>query len=338
MISTRNYSIDALKAFGIVCIVIAHNDYTLLGNYLYSFHIPLFFLVSGIFFEKKNSFIILFKKRFVSLMVPYFSMATLLYLFWWAVGRKFGESATMELSAVKNFIGIFYAQGGHRFMNWGIPLWFLPCLFLVTLAYHFIASFKKTILIPILIVSAGVAYIMSRYLPFHLPWSLDIVFAAIVFFGIGNMSRNFVFRIIDKNYNHVYRIGLMLTALILNVLFFILNDTIDISKAIYHNLGYTIVSGVAGTLFFLLLFCYLPYYKMVAYIGKNTLLIMGFHLRAMTIIKAIQLFIFHTTLEMTTPLSIVYAVVQIAMLVPLIWLINRYLPFIAGKSIGFKNT
>ncbi len=70
----------------------------------------------------------------------------------------------------------------------------------------------------------------------------------------------------------------------------------------------------------------------------NTLLIMAFHLRAMTFIKLVQIYIMNLEFNMTTFLSILYSIIQLALLIPLIWLINKYLPLIAGKGIQVKNT
>ena len=42
--------IDTLKAIGIILVVIGHND-TILTKYIYSFHMPLFFFLSGITFN-----------------------------------------------------------------------------------------------------------------------------------------------------------------------------------------------------------------------------------------------------------------------------------------------
>ena len=82
----RLHWIDALKGFGIILVVFAH--YTLpvaLDTYIFSFHMPLFFFVSGFLFnivkytESATNFV---KGRFRSLIIPYFAFAVLTLLFY----------------------------------------------------------------------------------------------------------------------------------------------------------------------------------------------------------------------------------------------------------------
>lgn len=51
----RNDNLDVLKGLGILLVVIGHSEYVLRGkgelfNLIYSVHMPLFFLISGVFF------------------------------------------------------------------------------------------------------------------------------------------------------------------------------------------------------------------------------------------------------------------------------------------------
>lgn len=55
----RNASIDIAKGIGIILVVFAHMNYTQpYQNIIYGFHMPLFFIISGILFfpEKYGSF------------------------------------------------------------------------------------------------------------------------------------------------------------------------------------------------------------------------------------------------------------------------------------------
>lgn len=336
----RLYNIDALKAFGIFCIILGHNNYAQTGNYVYSFHIPLFFFVSGLMFdlERYNSLIHFIKRRFQNILIPYFLISFLLYIFWFFAGRKFGSSTQMDLSPLKNFIGIFYAQGGNEYMDWGIPMWFLPCLFLVSVLYYLLAKCRKEIIVLALLFSGIAGNFLPKLIVSHLPWSIDIVFTAILFYGTGHLLRNFLLYDLLENRISKKTISILLLALTMNIVFFYLNGRIDISKGIYNNYFYMYLSGVGGTIFYLLIMNYIPNIKLVSFIGINTLLIMAFHLRAMTIIKFIQIYILHLEFNMTDFLSFFYSLVQLALLIPFIWIINKYLPLLNGKGISVKKT
>ena len=88
----RNSSFDITKGIGIILVIIGHTMSPIMsGNkamekfysILYIFHMPLFFLLSGLVSRKliggiSNQFILkadLIKQRAVRLMIPYFSWA-----------------------------------------------------------------------------------------------------------------------------------------------------------------------------------------------------------------------------------------------------------------------
>ena len=72
-ISKRKNYIDIAKGLGIICIVIGHalTKGTLLRRWVFTFHVPLFFIVAGLTFVPKNSRGYI-KTRFKRLMVPYY--------------------------------------------------------------------------------------------------------------------------------------------------------------------------------------------------------------------------------------------------------------------------
>ena len=58
-ISKRIEYIDIARGIGILLVVMGHNDFSLISPFLfkliYSFHMPLFFFMSGIFFKPHSS-------------------------------------------------------------------------------------------------------------------------------------------------------------------------------------------------------------------------------------------------------------------------------------------
>ena len=83
-IHKRLQYVDFLKGFAILCVVVGHiaafnPKCDLLIDFVYSFHMPLFFFISGFLFHKKN--IVNIQKSIISkvksLIIPYLSISVL---------------------------------------------------------------------------------------------------------------------------------------------------------------------------------------------------------------------------------------------------------------------
>ena len=123
--SQRIAYLDIARGIGILLVVLAHSDLAWISTYLhrfiYSFHVPLFFFLSGYFFSTKIPFGIFIKKRFNAILKPYLFTIFLIYL----VKTSFTNMSfgTMLGRLAKSL----YATG--EYIEW-IPLWFLPACFL----------------------------------------------------------------------------------------------------------------------------------------------------------------------------------------------------------------
>ena len=120
--------IDIAKGIGILLVALAHADISLFSPYLhkfiYSFHIPLFFFLSGYFFNPDTPFWTLLKKRFNSLLKPYFVTILFIYI----VSISFTNMRFM--TAFGRIVKSLYATG--HYIDW-VQLWFLPSLFVTSL-------------------------------------------------------------------------------------------------------------------------------------------------------------------------------------------------------------
>ena len=67
----RDAVLDILKGFGIIFVLVGHSLGGIVHNFIYSFHIPLFFLVSG-YLYKQRPFKEQVKKDWSRLMIPFF--------------------------------------------------------------------------------------------------------------------------------------------------------------------------------------------------------------------------------------------------------------------------
>jgi fucose 4-O-acetylase-like acetyltransferase len=75
--------LDVARGIGILLVVLGHNDFGAISAFfhrvIYSFHIPLFFFLSGYFINTSLSFFDYFKKRFHSVLKPYLFTIFLIY-------------------------------------------------------------------------------------------------------------------------------------------------------------------------------------------------------------------------------------------------------------------
>ena len=110
--NTQNLSkrlpwIDVLKGIGIILVVIGHvYSGTTIYNWLYSFHMPLFFLAAGLVYKEKPILIDL-KRRIQTVVVPYFSFGLLVLIYWYLVERRF---RTSETGFIDSLLGLLSGQ------------------------------------------------------------------------------------------------------------------------------------------------------------------------------------------------------------------------------------
>ena len=131
--------IDVVKFWGMLAIVWGHTLSD--GNvrhYLYSFHVPLFFFVVGLFFASpKRSFWHFTAKRAKDLLIPYFLFASISILIFSVLGNLAGAALNQDVSGYTLSANLVEMLTGQCRAN--RPLWFLPCMFVCYLLCFAIA-------------------------------------------------------------------------------------------------------------------------------------------------------------------------------------------------------
>jgi len=73
--------IDIAKGYGIILVIFAHLKNWSFNNYIYSFHLPLFFFLSGYVFKANNTFLDSILKKIKGLIIPYFMLGIPMVIF-----------------------------------------------------------------------------------------------------------------------------------------------------------------------------------------------------------------------------------------------------------------
>lgn len=319
--------IDQARGLSIFLVVYGHNFPTY-EPYIYSFHVPLFFLISGMFHPREVTLPVVIK-RAKMILVPYFFWAFALFLFWVFIGRKFGESSEASLSVWDNFLGIFYAQGGQQYMDWGIPLWFLPCIFLVFILFSLIKRIERPFLMHVVMFCVFLFGILwPVFFEVHLPWSLDVAMVAMGFYFFGNILKAPLIKISTKS-----TFILMLVLFAIHIITFYYNTSkVDMYRSLYGEELFFFISGLTGSLAYILFFKLAPIFKFLAFLGRHTIVLLATHIRMLTAIKLIMMLVFGMTVfEFTETEKFLLSILQVIMVLPVIWLINKYVPSLDGK-------
>ena len=131
--------IDAVRGWAIVLVILGHTDLANMNReifvWIFSFHIPLFFVLSGLVFRiKEERYVDFFKNKIYTLLVPYLVFRILEIVIDVGYSLLLGDQM-IRSDIINSVVGIF-AQARNTSFESG--LWFLPCLFLMQNIMYFI--------------------------------------------------------------------------------------------------------------------------------------------------------------------------------------------------------
>ena len=246
MSSNRVQWIDWCKGIGILLVLLGHTlrtDFSLV--YIYGFHMPLFFFLSGLVCnEKKYKWKTFLRSRFNALILPFIVFYLLTWLYWLFIERSFRP---ITLEWWQPLLGMVYGAQWHGLMDHNGILWFLPCLFTTEVLFfavsHINTKWKQAIVVAVL---AGIGLPIKS----NLPWCLNIALVTLQFFWLGNLCRDILLK--KRTQGNVSWSGSLL-GLALLVLYVLLcpvwNNHINIATCGYGNiLGFEILAffGIMG--------------------------------------------------------------------------------------------
>ncbi len=282
--------IDIARGIGILLVVMGHNDFSLISPFvyqvIYSFHMPLFFFLSGYFLDPSVPFFDFLRKRFNSLLKPYFF--TLFLIYFTSVSFEKMSFRTALQRIVKSLYGTGY------YIDW-VQLWFLPHLFVVSLyAFLFFFMLRRWNNRPLrwfalLATLAASSLFLRRFYPFTLsffdreyelfglPFSLDLVLLSGFFFILGSETRNVIS---EKTFGNIPLLfGAGIGVLLLNYLF---TARIDFNTRTYESFPINTIEAVLGIFFTLALSRQIELHTirlaaLLKYFGQISLFILIFH-------------------------------------------------------------
>ena len=284
--------------------------------FIYMFHMPFFFMLSG-FLYKKSGFAIEIKKTFKTLILPYITYNALLIV---------GAIICGEFK-----IGILYhillgnQEGiGIKYFN---PLWFIVSLFVMRIFSSFINE-KKLIYVGIISIIIAITfynYGCFSYDNDYFQFATTII--CFPFFTFGNLIKNNKSMICLPKQNKLFYLIIILVVILILEGIGYFNGNVNIFRA--TNAGDSIVIFyVVGFLLSYLIIVLISYFfnkynSVVTTISKGTILILCTH--QFFIVQINNLF------PLNTITSVILSFVILSISYGLIKLSYKYCPILIGK-------
>ncbi|MEG1926669.1 MAG: acyltransferase family protein [Ruthenibacterium sp.] len=344
--------IDRARAIGIVAIVMGH---ALRGAsiywWLYSFHVPLFVVLSGYLFhgsKKENPFSQVLMRKTKSLLIPYWAFSVVSILFYTALGKIAAGALNRsvdETSMISKVVIALYGNAQNGIMTWNLPLWYLPCIFATeVIAYllfkrlykgksNMIALCGISLVISIIIAASNYYLFKIDYLPF----SLETAVYLFPLFIVGMMVSE------SKMQKLLSNCGVLLSLAISSILIVfgaVSAHSVDYVCDSYGNYFVFLLSAISTSLGIMTLCRMLPKMEWLQYIGKHTLAILVMH--------KFPLLFFQTMLPVTKkmlqqyplPAGVMITIASISMCLIAEKIILAICPILLGQTIKkrVKNT
>lgn len=279
---TRNCALDIAKAIGIILMIVGHCSllpYRPYRHFIFTFHMPLFFIISGYLYKCKGIKDSL-KRDAVHLMLPY--LYTCLAMIGICLLKSFYDNEYLDKVVYytkATFIGSGSVHNCMYFAN--VPnigaIWFFPALYVCKNVYNLLQSFSirtKFIISSIVFI---VAALLGRYV-LYIPFSILSGLTAMIFFAIGDILKS-VNRI--KPLYWVIGIGCWVISFVYS--------RVTLVRPIIDLYFIDVIGATTASLAVYLLSVKLDKRRLLSplmvWIGKNSLYILCFHLLDLNVLK-----------------------------------------------------
>jgi fucose 4-O-acetylase-like acetyltransferase len=324
--------IDVAKGLGIIMVVLFHIPYCSklpFSGIITMFYMPLFFLMSGLFFKPINrqGFI----KKIRSLLIPYFSFYVICFLIF--------SIHFMIIGKDPHLIYFFAFIVGATESPTCLPMWFLLSLFEMFLIVTLIVKIKQKIYILLIAFFLGVCgYLLGKepnllvniipLLNYNINanyYSIATTLLCLPFFIFGYVYKKYF---LQKN----YYLGVVMFVFSL-ILHYYNNKPVVISQCfVQMNIIIFYLSSISMIYAFIQLCRFIQNIKLIEYVltyyGKNSIIVLCFHIPMVPLYHYIFRLFQHQELSIFITLLVIMVIE-----VGVIEIVNRKLPFMIGKNL-----
>ncbi|MDO4188812.1 MAG: acyltransferase family protein [Lachnospiraceae bacterium] len=358
---------DVVKGIGAFLVLIGHlqgpeffqySPYIILMcQWIFSFHMVLFFVISGMLISYKNDIDKdmkdIAKRRFKGIMVPYYWFS---FFYMTVVFAAFFKKQILVGTVWLNLWYVFSTYG----MN---VLWFLPALFFAELLFIFLMKklgTKKAVIV--ISIQAAIGFVIAYLLrqgtydttikegAHELAIAVVRPFIACAFVAIGYFGYKLINRFfpqveqIDSNGESVRRINIkeLITGIVLMIIgaaFIFINTAVDFRSMVFKNVPAYFLCSLTSSFGLILICKNIKPFKLLKFWGVNSLIFMAVHGSETVTYYATNIAMWANQYLTRARGYICYTITVCVILIYvgiMIYVINKFVPFITGKP--FKGS
>lgn len=316
--------IDLSKGFCIILVVLFHACKMTSMTYplwvqTSSFRMPLYFILSGLFFKRYESFNGFLKRKTNKLLIPF-----LFFLLFTSVLPFALKNNSSSLPVLFKYREIIY----------NLPIWFLLCLFEINLLFYLIHliidSFftkhtkEKTALTIGISVILGFGGMYLGYIDIKLPLYLDTSLSALPFFVFGwwlNRKTSFL-----KSPSRPLDMLIIVGCIIIVCLFAVPVEWMENMYSL-KSIWAAYPCGISGTLMILLIAKFFNHLPLISFWGRYSIIILCTHY-PIGIVTVNFLQKYYTGI----PLLLITMLISITVCHFLIFIMKKYFPHVTAQK------
>lgn len=336
--------VDNAKALGIATIVLGHGPglTVFVRDFFYTFHVPLFFFLSGVLLKQAHLQVPFgqFAKRNANrLITPYVFFWFFSFLLWVAFQVAGGEAIWKTPGVlIEQVAGLFEGtSSGLQAVN-GV-LWFYTSLFVTALVLYFFAQLSAQkffgILLLFAVLGAAVPLVLEGA---HLPWNVDLIPVAMVFYGAGYLvaREQWIDGVSAKS-----SAWWAIVAFGVTVVVTLINKKVDMSWQVFgESYALYLLGAFAGSVFIIAIAKLLPATRVARYLSDNAIIIFSIHFPMFFAFWGIGAYVFKLPRDFDQHswfFAVGYSLAAFVVCIPLIYIIRRYMAWGLGARARTQN-
>lgn len=341
MLPERFDFIDNMKAIGIALVVFGHAPDlgATLAAIIYSFHMPLFFFISG-FLLKPEKLSLRFGPYLSTLwrniMVPYLFFFIVSYLYWLPTHGAGSKASEYAMFAWYDPFYSLVLGYGHT----NVALWFFTCLIMTSFIYYIFRRYFSEKAVLVIVVIATLAFVLSRKPSWpRLPWCLDVSIGAVLFYAIGHWARGGMQYL--KQVPKVVQALVALAALAITIVCAAANGRVDLYELYFGNDPILFVpAAIAGIVFVLSISTLFSAGSLSRWLSRSTIVIFPMHGLMFSLFTGVGVVLFgltHDFKESSMWFGVLYGLLALVLSYPTTLVIYRLFPFVIGRGVLYKK-